>query len=142
MNFRKSRAFTLTEILITLSILGVLSGLAVPSFFRTVERARSNEAITNLNVIYMGQRIFRLNNGTFWNGGGPALTTIPVINAALNTEMTAQFYPTADMRIALAGTNYTASLTRNGFLGGNGTDNCSSTFTVGMLAPLTTCAVA
>ena len=138
MRFEKT-AFTLSEILIVLVILGVLTGLAVPAYFRTVEQSRSNEAITNLNIIHMGQKIYRLNNPTFWTPGGA--TNIAAVNAALNTDMSSTFYTTVSVTIGGVPPNdtYTASLTRNNVSGGASSKSFTITYqnlTTGVPVPV------
>jgi len=44
-------AFTLLEIIITIIIVGILAGLALPRFFKTMEFSRSNEALIQLATI-------------------------------------------------------------------------------------------
>ena len=133
---RKVNGFTLTEIMITLVILGILAAIAIPAYFRTVEQSRSNEAITNLNIIHMAEKISRLNASpqTFW---GPGATTIAAINTALNTDIGATFYDTVSVSIT-GTTQYTARLTRNAVSGGNGTDYYQYAFTDGNAAPTCT----
>ncbi len=118
MNIQKKKGFTLAEIMTVLVIISVIAGLAVPGYFKTVEQSRSNEAITNLNIIHMGEKIYRLNNPAigFW---GPGNTDIATMNGALGTDMTANFYTTAS--ITKTATSYTAKLTRNNASGGAGT---------------------
>lgn len=113
----RSKGFTLMEVMVALVIVGVLAGLAVPGYFRTVEQARSNEARTNLNIIHMGERLYRLNNGVYW---GPGNTTIAATNTALSTEMSASYYDTVSIT-ANGAVGYTARLTRNATMGGAGT---------------------
>ena len=48
---KKINAFTLLEIIITIIIVGILASLALPRFFKTMEFARSNEALTQLGSI-------------------------------------------------------------------------------------------
>ena len=80
------------EVLITIVILGVLAGLAVPNYFRTVEQARSNEARANLNVVYTGEKIYLLNNNMFWPAGGGTDNVIADINTNLNIDLSTQYY--------------------------------------------------
>ncbi|HTL69856.1 MAG TPA: prepilin-type N-terminal cleavage/methylation domain-containing protein [Candidatus Eisenbacteria bacterium] len=86
------RGVTLTELMVVLTILGVVAGLAVPNYFRTLEVSRSNEARANLNVIHMGQKIYKLNNNRYWPGGGGTDTTLSNINSNLNIDITTTFY--------------------------------------------------
>ena len=62
------RGFTLVEIMITTVILAVVAALAIPAYTATVEQSRINEALTTINIIHMGEKIYKLNNSTFWNG--------------------------------------------------------------------------
>ena len=116
-----NRAFTLTEILITIVILGVIAGLATPTYFKSVEQSRVNEATVNLNAIYMAQKIYALNNsGNFWNGGAnPAVATI---NSTLNIDINPQYYPVISITAANGGNpkTFTATVMRNALQGGDG----------------------
>ena len=115
MRCRLSRGFTMLELLVALAILAVMAGLAVPAYFQTVEQARSNEAKTNLNIIHMGEKLYYLNNNTYW---GPGSTTIAAANTALNTDMSATYYTT--ISVTGAAGSYTAKFTRNAVAGGAG----------------------
>ncbi len=42
------KGFTLTEVLITIVIVGILSAVALPNYFRQVQRTRQNEAAATL----------------------------------------------------------------------------------------------
>jgi len=48
---KKSRGFTLTEILATVSIIGILNSLALPNYLNQVNRSRQNEAISTIAQI-------------------------------------------------------------------------------------------
>ena len=109
------RGFTLTEIMIAITIMAVLAGLAIPGYFRTVEQGRSNEAITNLKIILMGEKIYRRNNASFWDGGGAA--TAATINAALNVDITAKYYTTFVFS-GVGANGFTVRTTRNNVEGG------------------------
>lgn len=47
----KSSGFTLIELLVTIVIIGVLSGVALPSFLNQVRRARISEAENALSIL-------------------------------------------------------------------------------------------
>ncbi len=134
MNLQKKNAFTLTEIMVVLVIIAIIAGLAVPGYFRTVEQSRSNEALSNLNIIHMGEKIYRLNSSpqTFWGPG----TDVATINAALNTDMQANYYTTVS--VTATPTTYTAKFTRNATSGGAGTKWFQYSFTDGDAKPTPT----
>ncbi len=113
---RRTKGFTLTEIMITVIILAIVTGLAIPGYFNTVEQARLNEAETTLNIIHLGEKIYRLNQGTFWNGGSNA--TVAAIDAALNIDISTAYYDDIDFS-AVSANGYTVRATRNATAGGN-----------------------
>ncbi len=108
------KGFTLAEVLIVTVILGILAGLAIPSYTNSVEQSRANEAQANLNIIYTAEKIYKVNNGTFWEGG----TNPPIanINATLNIDLAPpKFYPIASIEVTGSGATegFTATATRN-----------------------------
>ncbi len=61
----KERGFTLLELLIVVIILGVLAGLAIPQYTKTVERAKQNEAIHWLGVVRESELRYQQQEGLF-----------------------------------------------------------------------------
>ena len=60
---RRSRGFTLLEVLIVMVILGVLAGLAIPAYQRTIKKAQAQEALTALAMTRQpAVRFFAVNN--------------------------------------------------------------------------------
>ncbi len=129
------KAFTLMEVMITLVVIGVIAGLAIPAYFTTVEQGRSNEARVNLTIIRMGEKVFASNNfGNYWlpgnnltvNGAAaaspPPYTNGGGVNSTLNTDLTTQFYDITSITGNNAANPKTllVTLTRNNVQGGNG----------------------
>lgn len=109
---RQQRGFTLTELLITIAILGILASLTVPRLFPQTERARAGEAITILSAIRQGEEAFRLENGVYvalgaadpdidWNQIGME-----------NPNNNADFFD-YDVTVGAPATTFTATATRN-----------------------------
>jgi len=63
----KRQGITLTEILVVVIILSVLVAFSYPVLIKTLEKARVNEAVANLELIRAAQKRYFLQseNGTF-----------------------------------------------------------------------------
>ncbi len=82
-----SGAFTLIEILIVTVILAIVVAVALPSYFRSVQRARSAEAVSNLGVIREAELAHQAQYGTFAEA-----IDLPAINAALDLELNSRTF--------------------------------------------------
>ena len=112
-----SRAFTLIELIMVIVIVGVLAGLAIPSYVNTVESARQNEARTVLQIIRTAERIYALNHaGATWDPADPQ--PLATINTTLNTDITTQYYDVTVIN-GLTTATFTATAKRNAAQGGN-----------------------
>ena len=71
----QKRGITLIELVIVVVIIGVLAGLAIPRFIRTAEKAKGDEAVVNLRIIFYGEKMYRLDNNMYSSrlvtGAGP-----------------------------------------------------------------------
>lgn len=61
----ENRGFTLIELLIVVIIVGVLAGVAVPSYLSYANRSRTAEAVTALGAIRRAQAEYKTEHGTF-----------------------------------------------------------------------------
>ena len=129
---KKPMGFTLLEIMITVVILAVLSALAIPAYKNTIEQTRSNEAITNLNIIWMAEKIYWSKNSSYW---GPGSTTMSSVNSGLDTDMSATFYDTVN--VSQSSNTYTAKLNRNTNSGGVAANYYQYVYTQGSASPPT-----
>ena len=59
------RGFTLLEVVIVMTIMGVLIAIPTPIFLRAVEQSKLDVATANLRSIWSAQRLYRLENGRY-----------------------------------------------------------------------------
>lgn len=76
------RAFTLVELMVVLIIMGVVAGLAMPRYTRSVAIAKERRALNNLYMIHAAEINYRKYNGVYWPPAGP-LENLAAINANL-----------------------------------------------------------
>lgn len=69
MRVRNNRGFTMTELMIVVTIIGILATIAFPMFQTVPERSKSTEAVTALGLIRSAMRVYYVEHGTFANAG-------------------------------------------------------------------------
>ena len=97
---RMNKGFSLVELLLVLAIIGILSGIAIPSFLGQRRRARLiGDAKTNAKSMAMALENRRAETGLYpaagtwtWTAaagftGGPDVNPIPTFTTQNNTQM-------------------------------------------------------
>jgi len=59
------RGFTLTELMVVLTIVAAMTAMSVPSFQRAIEQSRADIAAANLRAIWAAERLYWLENQTY-----------------------------------------------------------------------------
>lgn len=90
----RTRGFSLTELLVALAILALLTAAAVPVWNRQVERSRRLDATDTLMRIAVAQERFYFENGRY--AGGGELAAAPP--AGLGITATERGYYTLELR--------------------------------------------
>lgn len=62
---RKSKGFTLIELMIVVAIIGILAAIAIPNFMEYQRKSRTSEAKTNVTSIKTAQMTFQGERGCF-----------------------------------------------------------------------------
>lgn len=103
------------ELIMVMVVVGILAIAAVPAYNNMLEGSRGSEAKSNLSIIYMAEKIYRLNHGGFWPAGGSKSSAADLveINSTLNIDLsTPQFYGLVIARGAGGATTLSAVATR------------------------------
>jgi len=61
----KSRSFSMMELLVVVTIIGILATIGITQYFPVREKSLGKEAIANLKLIGAAERVYRLERGTF-----------------------------------------------------------------------------
>ncbi|HKE16020.1 MAG TPA: prepilin-type N-terminal cleavage/methylation domain-containing protein [Kofleriaceae bacterium] len=56
--------FTLIELMIVVAIIGILAAVAVPAFMKYIKKAKTTEATTQVQKIYLGARTYWMDRNT------------------------------------------------------------------------------
>ena len=65
---RKARmGFTLIELVVVLTVMAVLTSFSVPSFRRTMEQSKADQASANLQALWSAQQLYWLEQRTYTN---------------------------------------------------------------------------
>ena len=111
------KAFTLTEVIVTVVIFGVLAAIAIPVYRKTIEKSFGDRARTVLKTIYTAQRLYKLYNNRYDSSLNPGLADSLVGHDYLENPNAGGLKFTYTITAADA-TAFTAPATRN-----SGTNN-------------------
>jgi len=75
---KKSKGFTLVELIIVIVIVAILSIVAVPMYRGYTQRAMASEGKTLLGSISSAQKVYFAEFGTFYSASGPVDSVLDV----------------------------------------------------------------
>jgi len=85
MNNEKSKArvgFTLLELLIVVTIIGIIMAISIPTFIHLKEKALRDEAFATLKMLRAAQKAYHMDKGVYFNSADHS-----VINSALKVHL-------------------------------------------------------
>ena len=116
MNNRKSRGFTLIELMMVVAILGILAAIAIPAYGNYIRNAERSDGMTALMEVRMAQERFRANNPSY-------TATIGALTGVQSTSPEGLYNLAVT---AATATSFTATATKSG----GRTDTACATLTL------------
>ena len=109
---RKQQGLTLIEVMIALTIIAILTAIAIPAYQGYISTARESEGWNNLAALQMAQEEFFLENNTYFAGAnnGALKTASGDLWEATGSDGVINF----TYAVALSGGGYTATATGTG----------------------------
>jgi prepilin-type N-terminal cleavage/methylation domain-containing protein len=112
----KAKGFSLIELLLVLTIIGVISGIAIPSFLGQRRRARViGDAQANAQVLRMQLETYRADNGVYGTAGSTytwtASGTVPSDPAAVALNFNPRGNSKMDYAVAISANALAYTLT-------------------------------
>jgi type IV pilus assembly protein PilE len=103
-----ARGVTLVELLVVLTVLAIITGVAFPTFTQAMRKSRRADAMAALTAVMQAQERYRANNASYYQGSG-GVSTLP---GAPSNSLSANGYYSLEIASGSASsTGYTAVAT-------------------------------
>ncbi|MCA9398690.1 MAG: type II secretion system protein [Candidatus Omnitrophica bacterium] len=83
---KKNKGFTLTEIIITVFIIGLLASFGLPGYAKAIQKSQERDIVTQLRAIHAANEVYRASANEYLQDGGSALN-LAAINSNLNINI-------------------------------------------------------
>jgi prepilin-type N-terminal cleavage/methylation domain-containing protein len=110
------RGFTLTELMVVTTLIGVMAAMSVPTFQCAVVQSRADIAVANLRAIWAAERLYWLENhsytGTLSQQSPPGLMQLGLLDPSLPLAQGNATYQTGGYYFSVVlGTDSTSAFT-------------------------------
>ncbi|MBI5743571.1 MAG: prepilin-type N-terminal cleavage/methylation domain-containing protein [Elusimicrobia bacterium] len=108
---KNRKGFTLIELLVVVLIIGILASIAIPQYFKVVEKARVSEAMSIISSVKSAEERFLARGGSYTQD----FTQLDISYAGMTaTNLSSKFYSaSASAGTCTSGPCYVLTLTRH-----------------------------
>jgi len=106
MKLAKRAGFTLIELLVVVLIVGILASIAIPQYFKVVEKSRVSEAMSLIGAIRSAQERYLASHGTY----ASQFTKLDISYNDTTEAQVKQKYYTATMTVGSNSSGYTYNM--------------------------------
>lgn len=86
---KNKQAFTLMEIMITVVLIGIIAGFAIPNYSKAINKAYERDAIVQLSALHAACQIYKARTGDYYTFD---LNTINDINSTFKINITSNIF--------------------------------------------------
>jgi prepilin-type N-terminal cleavage/methylation domain-containing protein len=110
------RGFTLTELMVVTTLIGVMAAMSIPSFQRAMMQSRADVAAANLRAIWAAERLYWLENHAYTDrisqSSPPGLMQSGLLDPSLPLDASSATYRTGGYCFSVVlGTDSTSAFT-------------------------------
>lgn len=104
----RRRGFSILEVILVLTVMSVLIAFSIPSFQRTVEKAKADIAISNLRAAWAAERFYWLDNRSYCENLSQ-LVTLDLLDSEMIASTTLYTY---SVTVSTDGQGFAVTATR------------------------------
>ena len=104
-----TKAFTLTEIMVVVILIGIIAAFGIPNYQKAVDKAHERDAVIQLTALHAANRVYQAQVGTYLVGTN---LDIDDINSGMGINLIAN---ELDYLYNSDGTTFTATATYRSF---------------------------
>ena len=109
MKLSRNKGFTLIELLVVVLIVGILASIAIPQYFKVVEKARVGEAMSLITAVKSAEERYLANGGVYASD----FSNLDISYPNLSTSAITLKYFSASIAVASGSApNYQLTVTR------------------------------
>ena len=108
----KKTAFTMMELLVTITLVSIIAAFIIPNFRRSITKTHERDMIAQLETLHAANTVFFSNQGKFYVDTTAVVITL---NSNLNINLISNDGTTFSYTCIVPGTNYTFDASWGGF---------------------------